>query len=156
MASKFKPASLVSLHGPGVIPTLDVGNDGNLKDNQDGIVLLASGVVTSNGNSADQVNNNCKGILLFISTGAFGAGATAITVTLQGKDPVSGNYYTILQSASLVASTPLTILRVYPGLTASANAVASDVLPPTWRVIYAASAWGTGGSTLGISAATVV
>lgn len=153
--SKFDSAAVASGKGPGVVPSLNVGNDGNLKDNQDGIVLLASGIITANGNSADQVNNNCKGIILFITPGAFGATESAMTVTIEGKDPVSGAYYTILQSAALVASTAV-ILRVYPGLTASANLIASDVLPPTWRVIWAATAWGTGGSTLGISAAIIV
>lgn len=125
------------------------------RGNLDTITLLTSAAISANGNSSDQTNYNGKGVLLFINTGSFGSGESTMTVTIQGKDPVSGTYYTILQSASLSAST-FTVLRVYPGLTASANATANDVLPRTWRVSYSASAWGTGGSTLGIAAAVMV
>lgn len=120
-----------------------------------GIVLLNSGAVTTNGNCGDQVNTLARGIKLFLSPGSFGSGASAITVTIQGKDPVSGSYYTLLTSASLTAST-FSVLSVYPGLAVSANVSANDVLPPVWRVTWQASNWGTGGSTLGISCALIL
>lgn len=60
--------------------------------------------------------------------------ANEITFTLQGKDTLSGEYYTILVSA-VVDSVETRVLRVYPGLTAAANLVASDGLPETYRVI---------------------
>jgi hypothetical protein len=126
-----------------------------LRTNIDNFVLLASGAVTANSNSFDAVNYNSKGLKLFIKTGAFGSGASAITVTIQGKDPVSNSYYTILTSASLTAST-FTVLSVYPGLAVTANVSANDVLPRTWNVTYQASAWGTGGSVLGISCAMIL
>lgn len=125
------------------------------RGNVDGISLLGSGAVTANNNSADQVNYNGRGIKLFLSTGAQGTGASTITVTLQGKDPVSGAYYTILQSAALAANA-FTVLSVYPGLATTANVSANDVLPRTWRVTWQATAWGTGGSTLGISCAIIL
>ncbi len=125
------------------------------RGNLDGITLLASGSVTTNGNSADQTNYNGHGIKLFINPGTFGSGASAITVTLQGRDPVSGTYYTILQSASLTANT-FAILSVFPGFATTANVSANDVLPRTWRVTWQATAWGTGGSTLGISCAIIL
>lgn len=125
------------------------------RGNIDNFVLQASGVITANGNSFDAVNYNGKGLKLFIKTGAFGSGASAITVTIQGKDPVSISYYSILTSASLTAST-FTVLSVYPGLTASANVTANDVLPRTWNVAWNAANWGTGGSTLGISCAMIL
>ena len=59
--------------------------------------------------------------------------ANDITFTLQGKDTLSGNYYTILASTA-VNSVTTRILKVYPGLTVSANLVASDILPQTYRV----------------------
>lgn len=129
--------------------------------NVDNITLLASGVVTANGVSSDQTNLGARGIKLFIVTGSFGASESTMTVTIQGKDPVSGVYYTILTSASLVASKDPSsaagnLLTVYPGMTAVANQVASDVLPKSWRVSYSAANWGTGGSTLGIAAALIV
>lgn len=47
-----------------------------------------------------------------------------------------GKYYTLLASAALTG-TGTTRYRIYPGLTADANVVASDVLPRTWRVTVA-------------------
>lgn len=123
--------------------------------NQDGIVFLASGAVTANGNTNNQVNSFYRGIKLYVAPGSFGSGATAITVKVQGYDPANIGYFDILTSASLTASTNV-ILTVYPGVTASANVSVSDVLPRSWRVTWQASAWGTGGSTLGIAAALIL
>lgn len=151
-------ASLVSdtnFTGPGLTGLVDVnGNPIDFNTNTDNIVLLASTAISANNHSSDMTNLRCRGIKLYIATGAFGTGASAITVTIQGKDPVSGSYYTILTSASLVASS-FSVLSVYPGLTASANVAANDVLPPTYRISYQATAWGTSGSTLGIACALI-
>jgi len=57
----------------------------------------------------------------------------SVVATLQGKDPVSGNYYNLLVGVAIVA-TGTTVLKIYPGITALANASANDVLPRTWRV----------------------
>ena len=123
--------------------------------NQDGIVLLASAAITANANTNNQVNSFYRGIKVYIAPGSFGAGASAIVVKVQGFDPVSLNYFDILASASLTASTFAT-LTVYPGVTASSNVAISDVLPRSWRVTWVASSWGTGGSTLGIAAMLII
>lgn len=146
---------------PTLSATVIAALKGILNVNVDNYILLASGVVTANGNSFDAINYRGRGVKVFITTGAFGASESAMTITVQGKDPVSGNYYNILTSASLTAnSNPSNsvgnILTIYPGLTAVANQVVSDILPKTWRVIYQATAWGTSGSTLGISCSMIV
>lgn len=74
-----------------------------------------------------------RGLHLVIDATAVTA-TPSVVFTVQGADPVSGKFYTILASAAITA-TGTTVLRVYPGLTAAANTVASDVLPPRWRVI---------------------
>jgi hypothetical protein len=64
--------------------------------------------------------------------------ATAVTATpsvvftVSGVDRVSGKVYTLLASAAVTA-TGTTVLRIGPGLTAAANLVANDVLPPVIR-----------------------
>jgi hypothetical protein len=123
--------------------------------NADGIVLLASSTITANGNTDIQVNNIARGIKLYISPGSFGSGASAITVKVQGYDPVSKNFFDMLTSASLTANTPVA-LTIYPGITATANISVNDVLPRSWRVTWQATAYGTGGSTLGITAAVLL
>ena len=84
------------------------------------------------------------GALLFINVTAV---TGSLTVTLQGKDEASGTYYTILASAA-IAATGMTVLRVYPGLTAAANATVNDVTPVTCRV---SSVVATGPATATIS-----
>lgn len=75
---------------------------------------------------------NGRGIALFINISAISGTTPTLTVTLKGLD-ANGNAYTILASAALNA-TGLTVLKVYPALTAAANTVANDVLPINWRV----------------------
>lgn len=113
--------------------------------------LLASAARTVATNSSDQTNYNGRGLDVVIDITAWTAGS--ITVTIQGKDALSGKYYTILASAAL-AAVGTTVLRVHPGLTAAANTVANYALPRTWRVSVAV---GTADSiTYSIGASVVV
>lgn len=137
-----------------------LGNVDGVRANQDNVSLLPFGVVTANGASPDQTNYNGKGIKIFIVGGPQGSGASGITVSVQIKDPVSGKYQTVLTSGAIAASSdPSTsaanVLTIYPGIAPVANQSLSDVVPRTWRVAWQAVAWGTGGSSLGISAAVI-
>jgi hypothetical protein len=93
---------------------------------------LASAARTASVDSSDLTNGFGKGLHLVIDVTAVAA-TPSITVTIQGKDALSGKYYTILASAAITA-TGTTVLKVHPGLTAAANAAANDLLPRTWRV----------------------
>lgn len=85
-------------------------------------------------NGADQSNDSrAKGAYVVVDITAITGTGPTLTVTLQGKDEVSGKYFTVLASAALNA-TGTTVLRVYPGLTAAANTVANDVMPLQWRI----------------------
>lgn len=106
-------------------------------NNQD-LVILASAVRTASANGADRVNQNARGLILVIDM-TVAPGVDTVTFTVQGKDPASAKYYTILASAAIVAVSTV-VLRVGPGLTAAANLVANDILPRTWRVITTHSA----------------
>jgi hypothetical protein len=114
------------------------------------IVMDAATVAVNSGN---QVNENCRGIQLVIRNTA-GTGTTpTLTVTIQGFDPASGQYYTLLASTAIAAGTPATtVLTVYPGLAATANVSASNVLPFHWRVLTAIGGTGTPTVTATISA----
>jgi hypothetical protein len=57
----------------------------------------------------------------------------SITVAVQGVDRKSGKTWTILTSAAITA-TGTTVLKIRPGIAASANVAASDVLPPFTRI----------------------
>jgi hypothetical protein len=94
--------------------------------------VLASSARTGTNQSADQTNYNGRGLHLVINVTAV-TSSPSVVFTIQGKDAVSGSYYTILASAAVVG-TGTTVLRVFPSATAAANTVANDILPRTWRV----------------------
>jgi hypothetical protein len=97
---------------------------------------LVSGVgATTSQNSPDLTNADARGVKVFVNLTSAGTGS--ITVAVQAKDPASGAYVTLLASAAIVAN-GLTLLTVYPGLPATANVSANDVLPRQWRVAVTA------------------
>lgn len=102
------------------------------------VTVLTSAVRAATNNTEDLCNDYFRGVELVIDMTTVPTVDT-VTFTLQGKDPTSGKYFTILASAAIVAVSTV-VLRVYPGLTAAANAVVSDVLPRTWRVLATHSA----------------
>lgn len=106
-------------------------------------VLATLTAASAGGNTADQLNEQGKGIVVI---SALTGTTPTLTVTIQGKYPVSGTYYTLLASAALNA-TGFTRLTVYPGLPATANVSANDLLCDTWRVL-----WAIGGTTPTVTA----
>lgn len=107
----------------------------NLDSNSAVLTLTAQGAGTVN--SADQLNVNGRGIVLGINTTVDAAGA--YTVAIQGKDIVSGQYYTLTTTAATaitgaIAATGFQTLTVYPGLVGQANTIVNLPLPRTWRV----------------------
>lgn len=103
-------------------------------------------VATAGTTNIDQANLNCRGLHLVIDITAISGTVPTLTVTIQGKDPISGKYYDILASAALNA-VATTVLKVYPGLTASANVAVNDILPREWRCKIVA-----GGTTPNVTA----
>jgi hypothetical protein len=97
--------------------------------------LITHAAASTGVNGADMVNEFGRGLHVVVDITA-GTGTTpTLTVTVEGKDPASGKYYTLLASSAIAAGTPgTTVLKVYPGLTAAANAAANDILPRNWRV----------------------
>lgn len=96
------------------------------------LVVLASAAQTTTQTQADQDNASARGIVVILNV-TVASGTGGLTLEIDGKDPGSGTYYALLTGTS-VTTTGQKVYRVYPGLTASANATASDVLPKTWRV----------------------
>lgn len=111
-------------------------------------VLLESSVASSSPqHSADQLNPGARGVkLLFNST--VQASDDPITLLVEGKDIISGQYYTVASFPSL--SLGPTVLTLYPGLSASST-VASGILPRTWRVTATASTSESASYTVGAS-----
>lgn len=115
------------------------------------VTVFASAARTSTPTPFDGTNYNGRGLHLVIDCTAV-SGSSSVVFTIQGKDAVSGKFYTILASAAIVG-TGTTVLRVFPGLTAAGNLVVSDTLPRTWRVI---ATHGTADSTTYSVGASVI
>ena len=101
--------------------------------NRDTISLFALAAAAASANSSDQNNVDALGVEVVVDLTAVGGTTPTCVVTIEGKDPISGKYYTLLASASLTA-VGTTVLTVFPGVTVSANTAASRPLPRTWRV----------------------
>lgn len=98
--------------------------------------LLPSAARTVTTSSADQQNQFGRYVHVTVDMTAVGTGS--ITMTIEGRDPASGKYYTILASAAIVTNVT-NVYKVGPSLTAAANAVANDVIPTIWRITVTAN-----------------
>lgn len=66
------------------------------------------------------------------------AGTGSVTVTVQGKDPTSGTYYTVLSGAA-VTTNSFNKYQIFPGAATTANVSVNDLMPFKWRVIVTAN-----------------
>jgi hypothetical protein len=96
------------------------------------ITILASAARTATTTSNDFYNHRARGAVFCIDATA-AADTPSVVFTVQGKSSLGSDYWTILASAA-ITGTGATILRVYPGITAAANAAVSDVLPLIYRI----------------------
>lgn len=106
------------------------------RGNMDTLTFLNVSSVTTTQVSGGQTNFNGRGCIVILTTSAIGTGS--ITLSIQGVEPVSNYTWTILQGAAVTTNTT-NIYRIYPGLTAVANATASDILPRSWQITVTAN-----------------
>jgi hypothetical protein len=98
--------------------------------------VLASAARTATTNGPDMTNPGYTGVIVYIDI-TVNAVSCSNVYTIQGKDPVSGTYNTILASVAKTA-VGYTVLTVLPSATASANVTINAGIPATWRVICTA------------------
>lgn len=97
----------------------------------------AAGTYVSN----DIPNLSHSGIKVALNISAF-VGTPTVQLFIEGKDPSSGAYYSILAdpTSPVAASVAEAVFTVYPGITPVApgatlvSAAVSDVIPPTFRI----------------------
>lgn len=103
--------------------------------------LLASATRNATASSSDQTNVSCRGVQIMLNITSISG--TALTVQVQGKDPISSGYYRISPSSgwTVTGATGLYVFELYPGASTSATVAASTLsarcagtLPQTWRV----------------------
>jgi hypothetical protein len=96
----------------------------------------------------DIVNTGASGVKVVAVTTAIGTGS--ITVSIQGKDPASGTYYTILAGTAITTNTT-NVYTVFPGGPVAANVSANDSLPAVWRILVTANNANAATYTVGFS-----
>jgi hypothetical protein len=99
--------------------------------------IMASASRTATTSSSDIKNSGHIGGHIIIDVTVLTAGAS-IVPTIQGKDSVSGKYYTLLTGVAITA-TGTTVYRIYPGIVAVTNLAISDILPSEFRVVMTAA-----------------
>lgn len=65
-------------------------------------------------------------------------GTGSVTLTVQGKDPTSGQYYTVLAGAAVTAN-GFNRYQVFPGGPSTVNVAANDIFPFVWRIVVTAN-----------------
>lgn len=113
------------------------------------ITVFASGAQTATQTQADQTNNTARGIKVVLDMTNVASGPS-VTLEIDGKDPASGKYYSILTGAA-VTTVSTNVYTIYPSLSAVANSVSNDVLPHTWRVKVVSNNSNSGTYSVGAS-----
>lgn len=102
-----------------------------------------TGAKTATGNGATQANYNAKGATVVCNIGTVSGTTPTAVFKLQGSADGGTTWYDIAGAATAsITATGVSVLQVYPGVAAVANAAVSTVLPRTWRVV-----WTIGGTT---------
>jgi len=103
--------------------------------------IRASGTASATVTSADITNFNATGAIFFVDiTSVPGSGSATVSLTIQAKDPASGNYTNMVAFGALSAGT--TSMFMYPGAT-SGSFAANLALPRTFRALSRVSAGAT-------------
>ena len=95
-------------------------------------VAFASAARTATASSADITAYGKQGLIVVFDVTAVHLSGSDVKCKIEGKDPASGKYYTILESAS-VTTVSTNTYRVNVQLTAGANLIAKDMMPETFR-----------------------
>jgi len=99
--------------------------------------LLASAARTTATPSPDQIAHNHRGILFVMLNVTVASGTGGLIVQIQGKDPVSGNYFKLHADPAAIIATGLKVYALGLGIGAAAGDVLGAfniALPRTWRV----------------------
>lgn len=143
----------------GVAPTRFNGASWDRERGNVDATLLTSAVRAVSTNSTDQTNYNGRGVALSLNVTVEAAGET-LSLKIQGKDPVSGAYYDLVNFGVVYTSATQApgciVAMMSPGLVAADGAAPvvyfkSGLLPRIWRAVVTHSAAGNWTYSLGAS-----
>lgn len=104
----------------------------NWHNNLEGTALTSAARIATT-NSADIVNYNHRGIILFLNV-TVASGTGGLQVQIQTKDPVSGNYVSTNTAPTAITATGFTAYFVFPGINAGGSQASSGFIGRTIRV----------------------
>lgn len=104
--------------------------------NNTNVTILTSASRTTTQTSADQINYNGRGLHIVVDVTVVGTGS--ITLTVNGKDNISGKYYTLLSGAAIVTNST-NVYKIFPGAPATANVSVNDMIPRLFQVVVTAN-----------------
>lgn len=94
--------------------------------------IYSSAARTATPDAPVLINKFNRGVHVIIDVTAI-TDTPSVVFSIQGKDGVSENWYTLLTSVAIVG-TGTTLLRVEPAVTDEANLVEGAQIPRVWRV----------------------
>lgn len=103
---------------------------------KDYTVVLPSASRTTTQTNILTLGGDTVGLVAVLHMTVVGTGS--VTLTVSGYDPVGGATWTILTGAAVITNTT-NVYKIYPGLTAAANATVSDVIPRTIQLTVTAN-----------------
>jgi hypothetical protein len=114
-------------------------------------VLFPSAVVTTTTNT-NSVNNTPPLTQGHIIVNVSARTSGSITPSIEGYDPASTTWYTIL-TGTAISAVGQAVLKVGPAFTVAANVSVADMLPQIWRVKLTAAASTSLTASVGINLA---
>ena len=111
-----------------------------------GVAFASAAHTAGTAVSSDIANLYGHGGVFFLNSSA--ATLATATLTIQGKDVTSGQYFDILTGGA-VSTVTAVAYKVFPGASAVANSIANDVIPATFRAKVVQT--GTGTATYSVS-----
>ena len=100
------------------------------------LTILLSASRTTTQTSADIPTGSWQGLHAILDMTVVGTGS--VTLTINGKDPLSGKYYLLLAGAAVVGN-GTNVYKIFPSATPAANAAANDTLPAIIQLVATAN-----------------
>ncbi len=129
------------------------------QDSQE-VTVFASAARGLGANNSDDISaavsrfRQYRGVRLFLDVTAVSGTNPTLNVKIQVKDPLAGNYHDIVGAAFAEETAAANaFLTIYPGLTAVADLVVTEVISGIWRAV--ATVGGTATPTVTFTLAAV-
>lgn len=109
--------------------------------NSDNVTVLSVASGTTTQTSTDQANVNFRGAYIIVNVTTLTGTSPTLTPKIQGKDPVSGQYFSLLLATAAISAAGTFVYLIYPNAAAGAQGVTQSSgfsLPAHWNIAMTA------------------